>query len=237
MKDIKIIRFEFSDEGTQINLVNSSDSSRKIIDGKLHFRLQKPTTLCHIVVKLQGECLVTMTMSSASTLFARSLFTFVKCHLINSQESILPSPQEFGAGDHCLPFTMSIRQDLPSSQEHKLVDKTVSITYRIGAVLEPSLNPLSKIVRSASHSKAGADSYEVFSMSKYTALSTTDLFPIKLVNYHGRRKGTLEYSFKVPEFVLIPLQRIHIRGSLLPMNPESAVDNIVVELYQQKTLS
>jgi hypothetical protein len=74
-------------------------------------------------------------------------------------------------------------------------------------------------------------------MSKYTALSTTDLFPIKLVNYHGRRKGTLEYSFKVPESVLIPLQRVHIRGSLLPMNPESAVDNIVVELYQQKTLS
>jgi hypothetical protein len=237
MKDIKNIRFEFSEPPSQINLINTNNSARKEIHAKLHFNLQKPTTLARIIVKFQGECLITMTDSTATTAYVRNMFTFVKCHLVNIQESILSSPQDFGTGDHSIPFTISVRQDLPSSQEHKLADKIISITYRAGAVLEPPLNPISKLVRSAGNAKASADSYEVVALTQYTTKSTTDLFPIKQVNYHGKREAKIEYSFKVPEAILVPLQRVHMRGSLLPSEPDSIVSTIVVELCQQKLLS
>jgi hypothetical protein len=239
MKDVKILRFEIKDSTTpdEISFVYVNDAARKVVNGNMYLQVLKPTTLQQITIKLQGECLTTLKGVTPETLFMREQLLHVKCQLINAQETILDTLKEYGVGEHCVPFAINIRQDLPSTRDYEMTNKEVSINYRIGAALEVHHNSLSTLVRQASFSKPAADAYFPIKLQHFTFKSTTDMFPVRQVNYNGKRAGKIEYGIAVPEKILLPLGRVHIRGSVLPLDTESVVDHMVIELYQQKAVS
>jgi Arrestin (or S-antigen), N-terminal domain len=239
MRDVKILRFEIKDSTApdEIGFVRVNNAARKQVNGHLYLQVLKPTTLKQITIKLQGECLTTLKEMAPEAVCMREHLLSVKCQLINSQESILDAPKEFGVGEHCVPFAISIRQDLPSTQDYQMTNKVVSINYRIGAVLEGHNNSLSTLVRNASFSKPAADAYIPIKLKQFTYKSTTDMFPVKQVNHNGKREGKIVYGIVVPEKILVPLERLHIRGSVLPLDTESVVDHVVVELCQKKAIS
>lgn len=239
MRDVKILRFEIKDSTApdEISFVCVNNAARKVVNGNIYLQVLKPTTLKQITIKLQGECLTSLTQVTSETFFTKDQVSSVKCQLINAQETILDTPKEYGVGEHCVPFAINIRLDLPSTQDHQMTTKGVSINYRIGAALEVHHNSLSALVRHASFSKPAADTCIPIKLKNFTFKSTTDMFPVKQVNYNGKRGGKLEYGIVVPEKILVPLERVHIRGSVLPLDIESVVDHVVIELCQQKAVS
>ncbi|KAI9288795.1 hypothetical protein BC943DRAFT_315326 [Umbelopsis sp. AD052] len=239
MKDVKILRFDIKDSTSpdEISFVHVGNAVRKQINGNLYLQVLKPTTLKQITIKLQGECLTTLKEVAPEMVFMREQLLSVKCQLINVQESILDAPKEFGVGEHCVPFAIGIRQDLPSTQENQMTNRAVSISYRLVAALEAQHSALATLVRNASFSKPAGDAHLSIKLKQFTFRSTTDMFPIKQINYKGKRDGKIEYGIVVPEKILLPLERLHIRGSVLPLHTESVVDHMVVKLCQQKAIS
>ena len=239
MKDVKILRFEIKDSTTpdEISFVCVNNAARKVVNGNMYLQVLKPITLKQITIKLQGKCLITLEEVTPETVYMRDQLFPVKCQLINAQETLLATPKEYGVGEHCVPFAINIRQDLPSTQDYQMTNNVVSINYRIGAALEVHHNSLSTLVRHATLSKPAADTYIPIKLKHFTFKSTTDMFPVKQVNYNGKRGGKIEYGIVVPEKILVPLERVHIRGSVLPLDTESAVDHMVIGLCRQNAIS
>jgi hypothetical protein len=237
MNNIRIIELEL--QGNEIDLIDRTELSRAEVRGNLHFQVQKPTKLATIVIKLQGECLMTLNRPSPveRTSPAGTSSPSAKCHLVNSSNDILDNPKEFPAGMHVVPFIFKLRNDLPSSQEHQFVDGALSITYRLSAVMQPPVNSLTKLVRSVSNSRAMSESFRTVNIKRFTATSTTCLFPIKLAGYEGTTDQNVDYAFKVPEMVIANQQRLRIRGTLESNNEKCVIESVMTEIIERKILS
>ncbi|KAG2171340.1 hypothetical protein INT43_002962 [Umbelopsis isabellina] len=237
MNHIRIIEFEL--QGNEIDLIDRTDVSRAEIKGNLHFQVQKPTKLASIIIKLQGECLMVLNKPSPveRTSPAGTSSPSAKCHLVNSSNDILDEQKEFTTGTHVVPFSFNLRNDLPSSQEYNFADGSISITYKLSAVMQPPTNTLTKLVRSVSNSRAVAESFRTVNIKRFTAPSTTSLFPIKMAGYQGTTDQDVDYVFKIPEMVIASQQRLRIKGSLESNDEKCVIESVTTEIVERKTIS
>ncbi|KAM3583606.1 hypothetical protein VKS41_004511 [Umbelopsis sp. WA50703] len=82
-----------------------------------------------------------------------------------------------------------------------------------------------------------SESFRTVNIKRFTATSTTCLFPIKLAGYEGTTDQNVDYAFKVPEMVIANQQRLRIRGTLESNNEKCVIESVMTEIIERKILS